>query len=307
MNTVSNRQMICNTLLEHAATDRDIFVTCSDSRGSGSMTAFANAFPEQFVELGIAEQNLVSVSAGLATCGKKVFAVSPACFLSTRSYEQAKVDVAYAGTSVVLVGISGGVSYGALGMTHHSLQDIAAMTALPGMRVYLPSDRFVTRAVIEELLTDPNPSYVRVSRSVSEDLYDEDAQIGGGAVELLRGDDVLFIGCGEMTSRVKRAAELLRQDGISAGVMDVYRIKPLNEAMILQAANRARLVVVAEEHSHYGGLGSMIAMLLAKQAPKKMICFALPDEHLIAGTQSEVFTAYGMTGEGIASAVKDSL
>lgn len=121
MNKITNRQAICDTLLEAARENRDI-VACSDSRGSGSMTAFAERFPAQFVETGIAEQNLVSVSAGMAACGKKVFAVSPACFLSTRSYGQAKVDVAYAGTDVTLVGISGGVSYGALGMTHHSLK-----------------------------------------------------------------------------------------------------------------------------------------------------------------------------------------
>lgn len=177
MNKITKRQAICDTLLEAARENRDIVVACSDSRGSGSMTAFAERFPAQFVETGIAEQNLVSVSAGMAACGKKVFAVSPACFLSTRSYEQAKVDVAYAGTNVTLVGISGGVSYGALGMTHHSLQDIAAMAALPGMRVYLPSDRFVTAAAIRELLKDNLPAYIRVSRTPSEDIYNENTKI----------------------------------------------------------------------------------------------------------------------------------
>ena len=157
MNKVTNRQVICDTLLAAAKEDKDIIVACSDSRGSGSMSAFFEQFPAQSVEVGIAEQDLVSISAGLAACGKKVFAVSPACFLSTRSYEQAKVDVAYAETNVTLVGISGGISYGALGMTHHSLQDIAAMAALPGMRVYLPSDRFQTKAVVEELLQDESP------------------------------------------------------------------------------------------------------------------------------------------------------
>ncbi len=117
---------------------------CSDSRGSGSFTPFADDYPEQFVETGIAEQNLVSIAAGLAKCGKKSYAVSPACFLSTRSYEQCKVDVAYSNTNVKLIGISGGVSYGALGMSHHSAQDIACMSAIPNMRVYIPSDHLQT-------------------------------------------------------------------------------------------------------------------------------------------------------------------
>lgn len=154
MNKIPNRQAICEVLMKHAETDKDIVVLCSDSRGSASLTPFANAYPEQFVEMGIAEQDLVSVSAGLAKCGKKAFAASPACFLSTRSYEQAKIDCAYSNTNVKLIGISGGVSYGALGMSHHSAQDIAAMAAIPNMRVYLPSDRFQTAKLVEALLTD---------------------------------------------------------------------------------------------------------------------------------------------------------
>ena len=155
MNNIPNRKAICDVLLEQAKDDRDIVVLCSDSRGSASMAPFFDTYPAQSIEVGIAEQNLVSISAGLAKCGKKPFCFSPACFLSTRSYEQAKVDVAYSNTNVKLIGISGGVSYGALGMSHHSAQDIAAMSAIPNMRVYLPSDRFQTAALVEALLTGP--------------------------------------------------------------------------------------------------------------------------------------------------------
>ncbi len=144
MNKVPNRQEICNVLLEAAKTDKDIVVLCSDSRGSASLGAFAKAYPGQFVEVGIAEQDLVGIAAGLAKCGKKAYAASPACFLSTRSLEQAKIDAAYSDTNVKLIGISGGISYGALGMSHHSAQDIAGLSAIPNMRVYLPSDRFQT-------------------------------------------------------------------------------------------------------------------------------------------------------------------
>ena len=307
MNKVTNRQVICDTLLAAAKEDRNIIVACSDSRGSGSMTAFFEQFPAQSVEVGIAEQDLVSISAGLAACGKKVFAVSPACFLSTRSYEQAKVDVAYAETNVTLVGISGGISYGALGMTHHSLQDIAAMSALPGMRVYLPSDRFQTKAVVEELLQDEKPAYIRVSRSASEDLYSEDTVFSGGAKVLREGKDVLFVACGELVAPCLHAAELLEKEGISAGVVDAYRVKPLNEELILKAAEGVRLVAAAEEHSLYGGLFSMTAQLFSSKCPKKVVGLTLPDGHIVTGTQSEAFQYYGLTAEGIARRVKKEL
>lgn len=307
MNKVTNRQVICDTLLAAAKEDKDIIVACSDSRGSGSMTAFFEQYPAQSVEVGIAEQDLVSISAGLAACGKKVFAVSPACFLSTRSYEQAKVDVAYAETNVTLVGISGGISYGALGMTHHSLQDIAAMSALPGMRVYLPSDRFQTKAVVEELLQDEKPAYIRVSRSASEDLYSEDTVFSGGAKVLKEGKDVLFVACGELVAPCLHAAELLEKEGISAGVVDAYRVKPLNEELILKAAEGVRLVAAAEEHSPYGGLFSMTAQLFSSKCPKKVVGLTLPDGHIVTGTQSEAFQYYGLTAEGIARRVKKEL
>ena len=158
MNKIPNRKVICEVLMEKAKEDRDIVVLCSDSRGSASLTAFFEAFPEQSVEVGIAEQDLVGISAGLAKAGKKPFAASPASFLSTRSFEQCKVDVAYSNTNVKLIGISGGISYGALGMSHHSAQDIAGMAAIPNMRVYLPSDRHQTRKLVEALLKDEKPA-----------------------------------------------------------------------------------------------------------------------------------------------------
>ena len=307
MNKVTNRQVICDTLLAAAKEDQDIIVACSDSRGSGSMTAFFEQYPAQSVEAGIAEQDLVSISAGLAACGKKVFAVSPACFLSTRSYEQAKVDVAYAETNVTLVGISGGISYGALGMTHHSLQDIAAMAALPGMRVYLPSDRFQTKAVVEELLQDEKPAYLRVSRGASEDIYSEKTEFSDGAVQLKEGRDVLFVACGEMVARALHAAELLAQEGISVSVIDAYRVKPLNTDMIIRAAQKVKAVLTVEEHSPYGGLGSMVAQTVSANCPKRVINLSLPDGHIVTGTQAEAFAYYGLTAEGIAKRAKECL
>lgn len=308
MNTITNRQVICETLLRAAETDQDINVLCSDSRGSASMGAFAKQYPEQFVEVGIAEQNLVSIAAGLAACGKKAFAVSPASFLSTRSYEQAKIDVAYSGTNVTLVGISGGISYGALGMSHHSCQDIAAFCALPDMRVYLPSDRFQTAKLIESLLRDKKPAYVRVSRSATEDVYGEDLSFElNRANEVREGKDVTLIACGEMVPYAVQAAELLKEQGIDAAVLDMYCLKPLDEEAVLKAAGETKLLVTIEEHSFYGGLGSLVAQVTAEKLPVRVKEIALPDTHLIPGSNKEVFSYYKMDAKGIADTVRECL
>lgn len=308
MNKITNRQAICDALLKAAETDKDIIVLCSDSRGSASLTPFFNKYPEQSVEVGIAEQNLVSVAAGMAACGKKAFAASPASFVSTRSYEQAKIDVAYSKTNVTLVGISGGVSYGALGMSHHSCQDISAFCSLPDMRVYLPSDRFQTTKLIEALLKDELPAYVRVSRSATEDVYDEDMEFTLNKANIIgEGKDVSIIACGEMVPYAVEATKLLKEEGIEAGVIDMYCLKPLDEEAVLNAAKKSRLLVTVEEHSIYGGLGSLVAQITAEKCPAKVHQIALPDAHLISGTNKEVFTYYNMDGAGIAKQVKEQL
>lgn len=302
MNKIPNRQAICNVLIEKAKEDKDIVVLCSDSRGSASLVLFAEAFPDQFVETGIAEQNLVSISAGLAKCGKKPFAASPACFLSTRSYEQAKIDVAYSNTNVTLIGISGGVSYGALGMSHHSAQDIAAMSAIPNMRVYLPSDRHQTKCLIESLLQDDKPAYVRVGRNPVEDIYTEENcpfEMDKATV-LTEGDDVAIIACGEMVKPSYEAARLLKEKGIHACVLDMYCVKPLDVEGILKAVKDVKAVITVEEHSPFGGIGSMVSQVVGENCPKKVVNLALPDAPVITGTSKEVFDYYGLNAEGIA-------
>ena len=309
MNKIPNRKAICDVLLKEAETDKDIVVLCSDSRGSASLAPFADAYPEQFVEMGIAEQDLVSVSAGLAHCGKKAFAASPACFLSTRSYEQCKIDVAYSNTNVKLIGISGGISYGALGMSHHSAQDIAAMSAIPNMRVYLPSDRFQTAKLIEALLKDEKPAYIRVGRNPVEDIYIEDNcpfEMDKATV-LTEGTDAAIIACGEMVRPAYEAAKLLEKDGIHATVLDMYCVKPLDKEAIVKAASNAKVVVTAEEHAPFGGLGSMVSQVVGAECPRKVLNIALPDAPVVSGTSKEVFDYYGMNAEGIAKTVKDAL
>ncbi len=309
MAKTANKQMICEVLMEAAKTDKDIVALYSDSRGSGSFTPFAETYPEQFVETGIAEQNLVSIAAGLAKCGKKAYAVSPACFLSTRSYEQCKIDAAYSNTNVKLIGISGGVSYGALGMSHHSAQDIAAMSAIPNMRVYIPSDHLQTRELTKALLKDEKPAYVRVGRNAVNPVYEE----GNVPFEMdkatfvARGGDAAIIACGEMVGPAKAAAALLEKDGIRATVLDMYCLKPLDTAAIVEAATHAKAVVTVEEHAPFGGLGSMVAQVVGRECPRRVLAMSLPDAPVVTGTSREVFDTYGLNAEGIAAKVKEAL
>jgi transketolase len=309
MNKIPNRKVICDCLMEQAKNDKDIVVLCSDSRGSASLTPFFEEYPEQSVEVGIAEQDLVGMAAGLAKCGKKPYAASPASFISTRSYEQCKVDCAYSDTNVKLIGISGGVSYGALGMSHHSAQDIAAMSAIPNMRVYLPSDRHQTKKLMEELIRDDKCAYIRTGRNPVEDVYTEDdcpfemnksTRIGDG-------EDVVIVACGEMVRKAVDALEILKSKGIEAHVLDMYCVKPIDKDAIIRSAKKAKLIVTVEEHSPYGGLGSMVAQIVSAGCPKKVINIALPDAPVITGTSSEVFAYYGMDGKGIAGKIEEEL
>ena len=309
MNKISNRQVICEVLLENAKTDKDIVVLCSDSRGSASMTPFFNTYPEQSVETGIAEQDLVGISAGLAKVGKKPYAFSPASFVSTRSYEQAQVDCAYSDTNVKLIGISGGVSYGALGMSHHSAQDIAAFAAIPNMRVYLPSDRFQTRCLFEALLKDQKTAYIRVGRNPVEDVYEEGNvpfEMDKATV-LCEGDDVAIVATGEMVKPAKDAAALLLEKGIHATVLDMYCVKPLDKEAVIKAAQNAKAVITVEEHSPFGGLGSMVSQVVGAACPRKVVNLALPDAPVITGTSKEVFEYYGLDAKGIAKTAEEIL
>ena len=251
----------------------------------------------------------MSIAAGLASCGKKAYAASPACFLSTRSYEQAKVDCAYSNTNVKLIGISGGISYGALGMSHHSAQDIAAMAAIPNMRVYLPSDRHQTKHLIEALLRDEKCAYIRVGRNPVADVYSEERCpfTLNKANILCHGTDVAIIACGEMVKPAYDAAALLESKGISASVVDMYCLKPLDTAPILEVAGNASAVLTVEEHAPTGGLGSMVAQVVGQHCPRKVQNLTLPDAPVITGTSKEVFAHYGLDAAGIAKTAEELL
>lgn len=309
MNNIPNRQVICEALIELGSQDKDIVVLTSDSRGSASMTNFAKQLPEQFVEVGIAEQNLVGIAAGLATSGKKPYVASPACFLSMRSIEQVKVDVAYSKTNVKLVGISGGLSYGALGMSHHSLQDIAVMRAIPGITILLPADRHETRKMMEALVKSHEPAYIRIGRNPVPDVYvsgDYCFKIGK-AVTMAEGTDMTIIAAGETVKVAVDSAEALRQKGVSCRVLNMHTLKPLDEEAIIKAARETGHIVTVEEHSIYGGLGAAVSEVVVQNCPVPMKIVGIPDEPAIPGKQEEVFKYYGLCVENISHIALDML
>lgn len=307
MTTEAVRMAFTASLLEAAKLDKSIFALATDSRGSVTLTDFADQLPDQFVECGIAEQNAVGISAGLANAGLRPFLCGPACFYSMRSAEQIKVDIAYSHMNVKVIGVSGGVSYGALGTSHHATQDIALMRAIPGLEVYLPSDGAQMRAMLSYLIQSDKPAYVRMGRGAVPAVYEGEAPFTSGKANLLlQGEDAAIIACGEMVYHSLQAAELLKEKGINVAVYDMHTLDPIDQDAILKAGETG-FVVTAEEHSVYGGLGSAVASVLAQKKPTRMRILGLPDEPLYNGASADVFKHYGLTGEGIARTVLSGL
>ena len=309
-----NQQVFSDTLLALAQADPSILVVTSDSRGSGRLVEFGQKLPNQIVEVGIAEQNLVGVAAGLASTGRRVFAVSPACFLTARSLEQIKNDVAYSDQPVVLVGISAGVSYGALGTTHHSLHDYAVLQAINNVDIVSPADNFETRAAVEAAVQSRKPLYLRLGKkAMPANLGAVGAQAASGftvgkAITLCAGGDVTFIATGETVLPACQAAQALAAEGIAAGVLSLHTLRPLDTEAIFAAARTSRALVTVEEHSVMGGLGSTVASLLMQAGlyrPLRIV--GIPDEYTYTGSQGEIFAHYGITGSGLAQTAKNCL
>ncbi len=296
------RKAITETLLQIAREDKTIFALCTDSRGSVTLNQFADELPGQFVECGIAEQDAVGIGAGLANAGLRPFVCGPACFFSMRAAEQVKVDMAYSQMNVKIIGVSGGVSYGALGTTHHATQDVALMRAIPNMTVILPADANSAAAMTRQLCKTHDPTYVRVGRGDVPDVYPQGAQVLIGKANWLRqGKDVSLIACGEMVFHAVEAAQRLEGLGISASVLDMHTLKPLDEKAVLKAAQTGAVVTI-EEHAVAGGLGGAVAELLSQKLPTRMKIMGLPVEPLYNGASQDVFDHYGLNAKGIAGA-----
>jgi len=300
-NTIPCRKMFTDTLVELAKKDKDIVAVTSDARGSVTLDKFANELPEQFIELGIAEQNAVGVAAGLSSVGKKSFVCGPACFYVARSLEQVKVDVAYSANPVKILGVSGGVSYGALGFSHHSLHDIAVLRTFPGMHIVLPCDIYQTKKLVEELVDYPYPVYIRVGRNAVPNVYENeniDFKIGKANL-LLDGDDLTIIGTGETVYHCLQAGKKLHEQGIKARVIDMHTLKPFDREIVEKAARETGKIITVEEHSIYGGLGGTVAEIVSQTCPVKMKILGIPDENAIHATSPEIFKYYGIDTEGI--------
>lgn len=304
-----NQDVFSATLQRLAAGDRNIIVVTSDSRGSGKLVKFGQEFPDQIVEVGIAEQNLVGVAAGLASCDKKVFAVSPACFLTARSLEQIKNDICYSNNPATVVGISAGVSYGALGSTHHSLHDFAALRAINNIIIVVPADNYETEKATELAAKSQIPVYLRFGKKPMPYLTDQkDEFVFGKGRVLTEGDDVAIISNGETVFPALQAAAQLREVGIKATVVSMHTIKPLDTTLISKLAEQCKAIITVEEHSVNGGLGEACASFLLQQGyTKKFKIMGIPDEYTVTGSQVEIFNHYGISEEGIAEEVRELL
>ncbi len=299
----ANLEVFAQTLEELAAADKDIIVVTSDSRGSGKLGPYGQKYPKQIVEIGIAEQNLVGVAAGLASAGKKVFAVSPACFLTARSLEQIKNDIAYSDNPVKAIGISAGVSYGALGSTHHSLHDFAVLRAVNNIIIAAPADNYETAEAIKLAAKTNHPIYLRFGKKVMPALPANDAPFEFGKGRIVKdGADVALIGTGETVYPALKAAEILEKEhGISALVVSMHTIKPLDYDLLADITRRCKAIVTIEEHSVNGGLGEACAsFLLQHKAYMPFKILGIPDEYTVTGSQTEIFAHYGLTDKGIA-------
>ncbi|MBP6023494.1 transketolase family protein [Ferruginibacter sp.] len=306
----ANLEIFSETLQRLAVDDMNIVAVTSDSRGSGKLVPFGQKFPDQMVEVGIAEQNLVGVAAGLASCGKKVFAVSPACFLTARALEQIKNDVAYSDNPVNVIGISAGVSYGALGSTHHSLHDYAALRAINNITIVAPADNFETAQAIELAANTNKPVYLRFGKKPMPSLKETNDDVfafGKGRI-ICEGDDVAIIATGETVYPALQAAKKLVAQNINATVISMHTIKPLDTALIDMMAKKCMAIVTVEEHSVYGGLGEACAShLLQNGFTKPFKIIGIPDEYTVTGSQTEIMNHYGISETGIADTVIELL
>ncbi len=302
----TNLEVFSETLITLAKDNPNILAMTSDSRGSGKLETFGEKFPNQIIEVGIAEQNLIGVAAGLTSAGKKVFAVSPACFLTARSLEQIKNDVAYSDFPVVVVGISAGVSYGALGTTHHSTHDVAVFRAIHNIDIVIPADNFETEQSIIAASNYNKPLYIKFGKKPMPVLprLENSFEIGKASV-VCQGEDVAIIACGETVAPAYEAALLLKKEGIGAEIISMRTIKPLDEKMVLSTANKCKALITVEEHSIFGGLGEACASLLMQNKislPFRIV--GIPDEDTFTGSQDEIFNHYGISGTGLSIEAK---
>lgn len=305
----ANLDEFAAALEELAKANPNILAVTSDSRGSGKLAPFGKALPKQIVEVGIAEQNLVGITAGLAACGKKPFGVSPACFLTARALEQIKNDVCYSDVPAVMVGISSGVSYGALGSTHHSLHDLAALRAIHNISIVVPADNFEARQATLAAAQSRKPVFLRFGKAAMFGLHKPETSFEiGKAITLREGKDMAFIATGETVAHCVLAAAQLAESGLNCRVLSMHTVKSLDVPAILKVGRECRAVVTVEEHSVHGGLGEACAATLLQNGisvPFRIV--GIPDEDTATGAQADIFRHYGISMEGLSQVARELL
>ena len=305
----ANLEIFGETLLEEGKKNSNLIVVTSDSRGSGKIVPFGKELPDQIIEVGIAEQNLVGVCSGLAAGGKIVFGVSPASFLTARSLEQIKNDVAYSDQPVTLVGISAGISYGQLGSTHHSLHDYAVLRTINNLTIVSPADNFEASEVIRRAVSFNKPLYIRYGKKPMINLHKKGSNFEIGKASILcEGNDITIIGTGETVQRAFLASRILKEDGVNAEVISMHTIKPFDEYALMKSIKKTNCLISVEEHSIYGGLGERCASLISQAGYNtKFKILGIPDEYMINGSQADVLDHYDMSPEKISEISKSLL
>jgi transketolase len=300
--TFDCRQAFAETLIELARTDKRIVAVCNDSVGSSNLVAFQEEFPDRLVNVGIAEQNMVGVAAGLANGGFTPFVCAASPFLTGRALEQIKADVAYNGYHVVLCGMSPGMAYGELGPTHHSIEDLSWLRAISDLAIVVPADPAQTRAAVRWAAHADRATFLRIGRfKVPAVAGNEDGFVFGRADVLRQGGDVAIIATGVMVSRALQAADDLAARGVSARVLNVSTIKPLDENAILAAARETRGIVTVEEGTVEGGLGAAVAEIVVRHAPAPMRLLGVTG-FAPTGETGFLLDHFGLNRAGIAAA-----
>lgn len=301
----ATREAYGETLKELGVQIPEIVVLDADLSASTKTAVFAKAFPDRFFDTGIAEGNMMSVAAGLATSGKIPFASTFAVFGAGRAYEQIRNSICYPNLNVKVAVTHAGLTVGEDGATHQMLEDIALMRALPNMTVVVPADAAETAQVIRWAASYQGPVYIRMGRAKVEDVISPDAEfVPGKSTTLADGSDVTIMACGIMTQQALQAAKMLAEEGISARVINMSSIKPIDEAAIVKAAKETGAIVTCEEHTVMGGLGSAVAEVVVRQCPVPMAMVGTEDVFGQSGKASEVLKVYGLTPEHIALEAK---
>lgn len=308
MTKIATRDAYGKTLAALAATDEKLVVLDADLSKSTKTCDFAKVCPERFINMGIAEQNMITTAAGLATLGKHVFCSSFAIFAAGRAYEQIRNAVAYPGLPVTIAATHAGVTVGEDGATHQAIEDISLMRAIPGMTVVVPADAKEAEQAVRLLAEYDKPAYLRLGRLAVEEVMPDDYKFTIGKGHVLRdGKDVAIFACGLMVQEALAAADLLAADGIDAAVINIATIKPLDTELVIKMTTQCGAVVTAEEHNIIGGLGSAVAEVLAENCPAPMQRVGVADRFGQSGKPAELMAEYGLTPADIATAAKTAI